>query len=469
MLKKLMSTMLTLIFIFSFILIPTSAYAATDAKILLTCDKQSYKIGETVVVSVKSESEVHIFGIQFQINYDPTALAMVGSGMKLQGKYTTVAGTTVDQVKGILIYPLINYTNDKNSPSTDIAQVSFKTLKAGAFKIDLTDIKAVDDKSNLVSYNTNTQLYATTSNEYLQSPQSNLPVSTSGDVKIALKQLAGLDRVDTSLLVAKEIYSDKKPDAIVLTSANDFPDGLVGSQLAYKYNAPLLLVNKSVMESQKVLDYISTNLNKDKNIYLLGGTGAVSSSISDYLMAEGYNVIRLGGKDRYETNQKIVDYLKPVKGTSLVISNGEEFADALSISSVADIKGYSVLLNNKDTLQSNVRNYMTNIQPLTIYILGQEGAISANIETEIKALNPNVSIVRLGGKDRFETASKIADYFNLSTTITVASGINFPDALSGSVLAARKNSNIFLADKSYFKDGATDVYVIGGGITYEKK
>ena len=42
---------------------------------------------------------------------------------------------------------------------------------------------------------------------------------------------------------------------------------------------------------------------------------------------------------------------------------------------------------------------------------------------------------------------KIADYFNLpTTTIAIASGINFPDALCGSVLAARKNSNTLLVD-----------------------
>ena len=75
--------------------------------------------------------------------------------------------------------------------------------------------------------------------------------------------------------------------------------------------------------------------------------------------------------------------------------------------------------------------------------------LSANIETQIKKLNGKIIIVRLGGKDRYETSMKIIDYFKLPTnTITVATGINFPDALSGSVLSARKSCAVLLVDNN---------------------
>ena len=103
----------------------------------------------------------------------------------------------------------------------------------------------------------------------------------------AVQRLAGLNRIETSIAIAKEQYTDKAPDAVVLATANNFADALAGSGLAYKYNAPLLLVNKTVNGSKNVLDYITTNLSKDKNIYILGGTGAVSKEISDYLTVKG--------------------------------------------------------------------------------------------------------------------------------------------------------------------------------------
>ncbi|MBC2580372.1 cell wall-binding repeat-containing protein [Clostridium sp. DJ247] len=285
------------------------------------------------------------------------------------------------------------------------------------------------------------------------------------------KRIAGANRMDTSIAIAKEQFTDKEPDAVVLTSGNNFPDSLGGSLLAYKQNAPVLLVGKSVNDSKSVLDYITSNLSKNKNIYLLGGTGVVNEEIEKYLTAQGYNIVRLGGKNRYETNQKIVENLNVAKGTPIVITSGNDFADALSISSVADINGYPVLINDKDNLSTNIINNITNIQPTTVYVVGGTGVLSPNIEAQIKKLNGNINIVRLGGKDRYETSMIIADKFNLDTnTITISSGKDFPDALSGSVLAARKKSSILLIDNDSIttqkdllnKQKITDIIVLGG-------
>ncbi|MGK0466717.1 SpoIID/LytB domain-containing protein [Clostridium sp.] len=260
-------------------------------------------------------------------------------------------------------------------------------------------------------------------------------------------RLSGSNRTETSIAIAKQQYTDKVPDAVVLATATNFADALAGSGLAYKYNAPLLLVNKTVNRSKNILDYIKANLTKDKKIYILGGTGAVSEEISEYLTTTGYEIIRLGGDNRYETNQKIVENLNIPKETSIVLTTGTAFADALSISSIADIKGYPILLNGKNSLEDSVSDYITDIQPTTIYMIGGTGALSANIETEIKSLDSKIDIVRLGGANRYETSMKILEHFGLNTdTVAVATGIDFPDALSGSVLAARLNSNVLLVD-----------------------
>ena len=295
--------------------------------------------------------------------------------------------------------------------------------------------------------------------------------TTINSKSISLQRLAGSNRTETSIAIAIEQYSDKVPDAVVLATANNFADALAGSGIAYKYNAPLLLVNKTISGSKNVLDYITTNLSNNKNIYILGGTGAVSEEIAGYLTGQGYTIIRLGGNNRYETNQEIVNYLNSTKGTSVVIATGGSFADALSISSIADIKGYPILLNGKDNLSAIVSSGITNIQPKTVYIIGEVGVLSANIETQIKEINAAITIVRLGGKNRYETSMKIMEYFNLTTdTVTIATGIDFPDALSGSVLAARRNCSVLLVDNKdvtkqkelLSKQKITNVIVFGG-------
>jgi len=53
--------------------------------------------------------------------------------------------------------------------------------------------------------------------------------------------------------------------------------------------------------------------------------------------------------------------------------------------------------------------------------------------------------VRLGGDDRYLTSLTVAEYFNLgSRTVFVATGNNFPDALAGSVYAAKQKAPIIL-------------------------
>ncbi|MGK0466715.1 cell wall-binding repeat-containing protein, partial [Clostridium sp.] len=286
-----------------------------------------------------------------------------------------------------------------------------------------------------------------------------------------VQRLSGINRIETSIAIAKDQYTDKAPDAIVLATANNFADALAGSGLAYNYNAPLLLVNKTVNDSRNVLDYIKQNLTKNKTIYVLGGVSAVSNEISDYLTSVGYKIIRLGGTNRYDTNQKIVDNLNILKGTSIVITTGGDFADALSISSIADIKGYPILLNSKENLLDNVSKYITKIQPKAIYIIGGIGVLSDNTYKQIKKLNPTMLVARLGGKNRYETSMNIIEHFNLTTnSITVATGKNFPDALSGSVLAAGKNCGVLLVDNKdvtkqidlLSKQKITNLIVFGG-------
>lgn len=79
--------------------------------------------------------------------------------------------------------------------------------------------------------------------------------------------------------------------------------------------------------------------------------------------------------------------------------------------------------------------------------------------------------MRIGGVDRFETSLEVAKYFNLSgQTICLATGNNFPDALTGSVYAANSNSPIILVDanlsanaKAYIKSRKMTGATIFGG------
>lgn len=268
-------------------------------------------------------------------------------------------------------------------------------------------------------------------------------------------RLSGKDRFETSIKIADRFKSENegKIDNVIIASAYGYADALSGSVLAKKVNAPMLLVGKTVEESKTTMDYINIHLNKGGKIYILGGTGVINNKFIDEFKSMGYsinNIKRLGGKNRLETCKCIADEVKAEKGKGIVIASANGFADALSASAPAAIKQYPVLLTNKDSLSNEIKSVITKVQPKEVYIVGGQGVISSNIEKEVKSLSKNAKIVRLGGKDRYETSYKIVDNFkeDKNEALMVASGKNFPDALSGAPLASKLNASLLLVDQN---------------------
>ncbi len=264
-------------------------------------------------------------------------------------------------------------------------------------------------------------------------------------------RLAGQSRVDTALAIAKAEYPGKLEN-VVLATADNYPDALAGSALAYKLNAPILLVGSSEADQAKVLDYLKSNLDPAGTVYILGGTGAVSSAMEAKVTATGFNhITRLGGTDRYETAVKIAGQLGVRSGTPVVLVTGENYPDGLSVSSVAAQMQLPVLLVRKDGISGAVAQEIAAIKPAKVYIIGREGAIGTAVENQVAQITglAQANIVRIGGADRYETSLAVAQYFRLSgQSVCVATGNNFPDAMAGSVYAANFNAPIILADGS---------------------
>ncbi|WP_018214361.1 InlB B-repeat-containing protein [Desulfitobacterium hafniense] len=274
---------------------------------------------------------------------------------------------------------------------------------------------------------------------------------------LGIKRLAGPTRVDTALEIAKATFTAKVKHVILATTAN-YPDALAGSVLAYKLNAPILLIDSSSEEQEKVLEYISMNLDSAGTVHILGGKGIVGSEIEEKIKARGFaKITRIGGKDRYETALKIAEYLEVPQGTPVVLVYGEDYPDALSISSSAAAMQSPILLVGRNEIRPEISQALQKIKPIKVYILGREGKISSAVEKQVaEAAGLGADkIVRIGGTDRYETALKIAQYFNLSgQNVSIATGKNFPDALAGSIYAANHNSPLLLCDEELSEEAA---------------
>lgn len=263
-------------------------------------------------------------------------------------------------------------------------------------------------------------------------------------------RIYGNNRYETCLNISEK-FNNEKVDNIIIASGNDFPDALSGSVLSKKFNAPILLVDKEVKNSMDSIQYLKQHFNYDGKIYVLGGTASVSEDYVNYIKNLGCkNVIRLGGKDRFDTNKKILDTFDVQKGTPIILTNAYGFADALSVSSTAASKGYPIFMSNSSNLSDEVKQKINDIQPSKVYLIGGEGALSNNIISEVENIIPRLgdsNIIRIGGNTRYDTSLNISKYFNMdSDTAVIASGENFPDALSGSAIAAQKSAPIILTD-----------------------
>jgi putative cell wall-binding protein len=104
----------------------------------------------------------------------------------------------------------------------------------------------------------------------------------------------------------------------------------------------------------------------------------------------------------------------------------------------------------------------------TVYILGGLDSVPASVATEVTGLG--YMVVRYAGANRFATAVQVADALNDPSTVLLASGTNFPDALSAGAAAAKVGGVVLLTDgttlpaetSAYLAAHATKVYAIGG-------
>lgn len=266
-----------------------------------------------------------------------------------------------------------------------------------------------------------------------------------------INRITGKNRYETSANISSK-FSNSTVQNIIIASGNDFPDALSGSVLSKKLNAPILLMDKTIALSSNSISYIKSHLANGGTIYVLGGNTSINDSFLDYFKSLSYNVKRLGGNNRFDTNKRIVNSMNVEKGMPVFLVNGYGFADALSVSSIAASKGYPILMVNKSNLPSEIKDTLKEIQPSKVFIIGGEGSLNNSVVDELFNEVPsldNDSIVRIGGSSRYETSLNVCKYFNLnSDSAVIASGKSFPDALSGSALAEKLNAPIILTDGS---------------------
>ncbi|CAG9621402.1 cell wall-binding repeat-containing protein [Sutcliffiella rhizosphaerae] len=249
-------------------------------------------------------------------------------------------------------------------------------------------------------------------------------------------RISGPNRYATAVSISQEGWD--KANTVILARGDNFPDALAGTPLAYKLNAPILLTRNGALPEETKNELIRLNA---KNVIILGGTGAITNSVSDSVRNMGIQVRRIAGQNRFETARLIANELGSNFST-VVVANGYGFPDALAIAPYAARNGIPILLTEKTYIPSATKS-LVNSANKTI-VIGGTAVINQNL---LKSMN---GAQRVSGSTRYETALKIGTQFNFSNNEGFAvSGTEFPDALTGSVLAAKRNAPLLLMNPNY--------------------
>ncbi|MCD2441720.1 cell wall-binding repeat-containing protein [Agromyces sp. SYSU K20354] len=214
-------------------------------------------------------------------------------------------------------------------------------------------------------------------------------ISAAVAIKLALltpgsiTRIGGADRYATSAALSKSRFAPGVPVAY-LTSGSKFPDALSAAPHAALSDGPILLTG----DGDRLPAAIVAELKrlKPESIEIIGG-GVVGPNAHTQLNAlvPGYT-LGTHGRDRYETSALLSDWFD--YGVSVAyVANGMEFPDALAGGPVAGISSGPVLLTSRDSLPKSVADALKRLRPDKIVILGGTGAVSAKVESQLKALS----------------------------------------------------------------------------------
>jgi putative cell wall-binding protein len=159
---------------------------------------------------------------------------------------------------------------------------------------------------------------------------------------------------------------------------------------------------------------------------------------------------RLSGSDRFGTAVAISQSAYPaskVPVSAVYIANGLNFPDALSAAPAAALGHGPMLLVTSTGVPAKVVAEIKRLKPAKIYVVGGTTVVSPGVFSTLASLQHN--IVRLAGSGRYATSRSVvaAGWWNTGApTVYLATGTNFPDALSAGAAAGRDAAPVLLVN-----------------------
>jgi putative cell wall-binding protein len=194
----------------------------------------------------------------------------------------------------------------------------------------------------------------------------------------------------------------------------------------------------------------------------VAGATTIGVAAAPALATTAKPVTRLAGSDRIGTSIAISNQEFPTahSAKNVILTAAYTFADAMSAGPLGKLLTAPVLLTTPGELSASTLTEIERVLPApastmgtttttctaapadAVYIVGGDAAIAAAIDTQLNTAGFNV--VRIFGADRFATSVAVAQCEGSPSTVFLATGNIFADALSAGPAAASKGGSVLL-------------------------
>ncbi|GAA2238054.1 hypothetical protein GCM10009851_23890 [Herbiconiux moechotypicola] len=269
-----------------------------------------------------------------------------------------------------------------------------------------------------------------------------------------VERVGGADRYEVSAAVSARVFPPHVP-VVYLASGEGYADALSGGAMAGGQSGPVLLTRRSSIPDPVIAELARL---KPYRIVVLGGVNSIDEVVVTRLAGYATEVVRAAGADRYATSVEVSkswDRDVTVIGQRVILTSGENYPDALAGAALAGNGGAPVLLTQRDSISRATLDEISRLEASEILVLGGVNSVSETVVTKLGAVAPTR---RIAGSDRYTVASALLPEFGSTSGIVyIASGENYPDALSASAAAVNEYAPVLLVTKNTIPDATKNV------------
>ncbi|WP_291055430.1 cell wall-binding repeat-containing protein [Herbiconiux sp.] len=267
-------------------------------------------------------------------------------------------------------------------------------------------------------------------------------VASGVELTPAVSRIAGADRYEEAVLISQRA-NPGGTDTVFLASGASFADALSAVPVASVYGASLLLTPSSGLIPSGVVSEIIRL--RPGTVTAVGGPASVPDAALEQVRAilPRTSVSRISGADRYAVSRAIAGTLLP-SAPGAMIATGRDFPDALSAGAAAGASFVPLVLVDgaAPTPDTATLDLLSTYKLSGFALIGGPASISAGVESAITGL---ARPVRILGSDRYQVSIAVNDRLPGDfSTVYLATGVTFPDALAGGVLAGQHRSPLYV-------------------------